>query len=69
MLSKILGVMFKVKQIFTKNYISLAHYAFFSPFEMIRSQSFNASKSYQNYQVTSIKKLLEVLIAFHFIMK
>ena len=61
--------MFEVKQLFTKNCISFAHYAVFRPFEMIRSHSLNVSKSYQNNQVTSIKKLLEVLIAFHFVMK
>ena len=61
--------MFGVKQLFTKNRISFAHYAFFSPLEIIRSHSLNVSKSYQNNQVTSIKKFLEVLIAFHFVMK
>ena len=66
MLSRTQGVMFKVKQLFTKNYLL---YALCSPFEVIHSQSLNVPKIYQHYQVTSIKKLLGVLMAFPFIMK
>ena len=36
---------------------------------VIRSQTLKVSQSYQNNQVTSIKKLLGVLTVFHFIMK
>ena len=55
--------MFKVKQLFTKNYpllhitLLLVH---FNSFEVIRSQSLKVSKSFQNNEVTSIKKLLGV---------
>ena len=73
MLSKTLRVMFKVKQQFTKNHLLFLHIALFlvhfNSLEVIRSQSLKVSKSYQNYQVTSIKKLWEVLTVFLFIMK
>ena len=64
MLSRTLGVMFKVKQLFTKNYLLLLNITFFlvdfNRFEVIPSQSLEVSKSYQNNKVTSIKKLFEV---------
>ena len=55
--------MFNVNQLFTKNYLllyitlSLVH---FKSLEVIHSQSLSVSKNYQNNEVTSIKKLLEV---------
>ena len=53
--------MFEVKELFTKNYPLLLHITFFlvhfNSFEVIRSQSLKVSKTYQNNQVTSIKKL------------
>ena len=56
MLSKTLGVMFKVEQLFTKNHLILSHIdlflVHFSSLEVIRSQSFKVSN-----QVTTIKKL------------
>ena len=56
--------MFQVKQLFTKNYLLLLHITLFlvnfNSFEVIRSQSLKVTKSYQNNQVTSIKKLLGV---------
>ena len=61
MLSKTLGVMFKIKQLLTKNHLLLLLIALFlvhfNSLEVIRSQSLKVSKSYQNNQVTSIKKL------------
>ena len=61
MLSKILGVLFKVKQLFTKNHLLLSHIALFlvhfNSLEVIRSQCLKVSKGYQNNQVTSIKTL------------
>ena len=64
MLSRTLSVMFKVKQLFTKNYLVLLHIMLFlvhfKSDEVIRSQSLKVWKSYQNNQVTSIKKLLGV---------
>ena len=52
MLSRTLGVMFKVKQPFTINYLLLWNITLFlvhfNGFEVIRSQSFEVSKSYQN---------------------
>ena len=68
MLSRNLGVMIKVKQLFTKNHLLLLHIALFlvhfNSFEVIRSQSLKVSKSYQNNQVTSIAQLLEVPNSF-----
>ena len=68
MLSRTLGVMFKVKQLFTKNYLLLLDITLFLvqfySFKVIRSQSLKVSKSYQNNQVTSIKKLLGVPDSF-----
>ena len=68
MLARPLGVMFKVKHLFTKNYLLLLHITLFlvhfNSFEVIRSQSLKVSKSYQNNQVTSIKKLLRVPNSF-----
>ena len=68
MLSRTLGVMLKVKQLFTKTYLFLLHFtlflAHFNSFEVIRSQSSKVSKSYQNNQITSIEKLLGVLNSF-----
>ena len=70
MLSRTLGVMFKVKQLFTKKYLLstfFAHYALFSSFssfEVNRSQNLKVSKSYQNNEVTSIKKLLGIPNSF-----
>ena len=68
MLSKTLGVMFKVKQLFTKNYLLRLHITLFlvhfNRFEVIRSQSLKVSKSFQNNEVTSMKKLLGVSISF-----
>ena len=61
MFSKPLGVMFKVKQLFTKNHLLLLLIALFlvhfNSLEVICSQSLKVSKSYQYNQVTSIKKL------------
>ena len=60
--------MFNVKQLFTKSdLLFFAQCALFSSFnscEVIRSQSLKVSKSYENDQVTSIKKLLGVLNSF-----
>ena len=68
MLSRTLGVMFIVKQLFTKNYPLLLQIALFlvhfNNFKVICSQSLKVSKSYQNYEVTSIKKLLVVPNSF-----
>ena len=54
--------MFKVKQLFTKNFLLLWHITLFlvhfNSHVVIRSQSLKVSKTYQNNQVTSIKKLL-----------
>ena len=73
MLCKALGVVFKVKQLFTKNHLLLSHIALFlvhfNSLEVIRSQCLKVSESYQNNQVTSIKKLREVQAVFLFIMK
>ena len=61
MLSRTLGVMFQVKQLFTKNYLLLLQNTlflnYFNSFKIICSQSLKVSKSYQNNQVTSTKKL------------
>ena len=63
MLSITLGVMFKVKQLSTKNHQLLLLIALFlvhfNSLKAIRSQSLKVSKSYQNNQVTSIKTLWE----------
>ena len=68
MLSGTLEDMFKVNQLFTKHYSLLLHITTFSvhfnSFEVICSQSLKVSKSYQNNEVTSIKKLLEVSNSF-----
>ena len=68
MLSKTLDVMFKVKQLFIKKYLLLLHIRLFSvhvnSFEVIRSQNLKVSKSYQNNQATSIKKLFGVSNGF-----
>ena len=68
MLSRTLDVMFKVKQLFTINYPPLLYITLllvhFNSFEVTRSQSLKVSKSYQNNQITSIKKLLEVSNSF-----
>ena len=68
MLSRTLDVMFKVKQLFTKNYPLLLHITLFlvhfNSFDVIHSQSLEVSKTYQNNQVTSIKKLLGVPNSF-----
>ena len=66
--SRTLGVMFKVKQLFTINYPLLLRITLFlvhfNCFEVICSQSVKVSKSYQNNEVTSTKKLLEVPNSF-----
>ena len=68
MLSRTLGVMFKVKQLIRKNYLPvllmhimvfLVHY---NSYEVIRAQSLKVSKRYQNIEVTSINKVLGVPI-------
>ena len=68
MLSKSLGVMFKVKQLFTNNDLLPLHITLFlihfNRLEVIRTQSLKVSKTYQNNEVTSIKKLLEVSTRF-----
>ena len=68
MLSRTLGVMFKVKQLFTKNHLRLLLMTLFlvcfTAFEVICSQSYKVSKSYQNKEVTSIKNLLGVSNTF-----
>ena len=54
--------MFKVKQLFTKNYLSFAHYGYFTYFNsfvFIRSQSLKVLKSYQDKKVTLIKKFIQ----------
>ena len=61
MLSRTLGIVFEVKQLFTKNHLLLLLIALFlvhfNSLEVIRSQSLEVSKSFQNNQVTSIKTL------------
>ena len=56
--------MFKVKQLFTKNHLRFLLMTLFlvcfTAFGVICSQSLKVSKSYQNKEVTSIKKLLGV---------
>ena len=56
--------MFEVKKLFIKNYLFLLLIALFlvhfNSFEVIRSQRLKISKSYQNNEVTPIKKLLGV---------
>ena len=73
MLSRTLRIMFKVKQLFAKNYLLLLlntlFLVYFNNHEVIRSQSLKVSKSYQNNQVTSIKKLLGVPDSFSLVMK
>ena len=75
MLSRTRGAMFKVKQLFTKNYLLLMHIyllrlhitlylVYFNSFEVIRSKSLRVSKTYQYNHVTSIKKLLGVPNSF-----
>ena len=69
MLSRTLRVMFKAKHIFTKNYyLLLLQIAIFllnlNSSEVICSQSLKVSKSYQNCEVTSTKKLLIVFNNF-----
>ena len=68
MLSRTIGVMFKVKQVFTKNYILLLQVTLFliccNSYEVIRSLSLKIAKSYQNNQVRSSKRLLEVSNSF-----
>ena len=67
MLSRTLGIMFDLKQLFTKNYrllhntVILVH---FNSYAVIRSRSLKVSKNYQNNEVSSIKKLLGVLNSF-----
>ena len=60
MLSRTLGVMFKVKQLFTKSRLLLLRIAlflvYFYSLDVILSLSLKVSKSYQNNQVTLIKK-------------
>ena len=60
--------MFKIKHLFTKNYLFLLHITHFlvhfNGYKVIRSQSLKVSKSYQNNEVTSIKKLLGVPNSF-----
>ena len=73
MLSRTLGVMFEIKQLFTINHLLLLliglFLVHFNGLEVIRFQSLKVSKTYQNNQVTSIKKLWEVLTVFLFVMK
>ena len=68
MLSRTLGIMFNVKQLFTINYPLLLNltlfFVHFNSFEVICSQSLKVSKSYQNNKVTSIKKRLRVPNSF-----
>ena len=60
--------MFKVKQLFTKNFRLLLHNTLFlvylNSLEVFRSQNFEVSKSYQNNEVTSITKLLGAADSF-----
>ena len=62
MLSKTLGVMFVVKQLFTNNYLLLLHnvlfLVYFNSFEVTGSESLKVAKSYQNNKETSIKNLI-----------
>ena len=73
MLSRTVGVTFKVKQLFTKNYLLflliMIILVYFDSFEVIRSQILEVSKSYQDKKVTSIKKLLKVPNSFLLILK
>ena len=73
MLSTTLGVMFKAKQLFTKNHLLLSlielFLVYFNSLEVIRSPCLKVSKSYQNNQVKSIKKLWGVQTVFLIIMK
>ena len=62
--------MFKVKQLFAKNYLLLLlntlFLVYFNNHEIIRSQSLKVSKSYQNNQVThQSKSYWEFLTVFH----
>ena len=68
MLFRTLGVMLKVKQLFSKNYLLLLHITLFlvqfNSLEVIRFQSLKVSKSLQNNEAMSIKKLLRVSNSF-----
>ena len=68
MLSRTLGVIFKVKQLSTKSYLFLLHITLFlvhfNSFEVIHSQSLKVTKRYQNNPVTSTKKLFGVFNSF-----
>ena len=68
MLSSTLDEMLKEKQLFTKKLSTFLHnplfLVHFNSYEVIHSQSLKGSKSYQNNQVTSIKKLLGVPNSF-----
>ena len=58
MLSRTLGVISKVKQLFTQNYLFILHITLvlvhFNSMKITRSQSLKVSKTYQNNQVTSL---------------
>ena len=60
--------MFKVTHLFTKNYLFFLPMTVFSvhfnSLEVIRARSLKVSESYQNNQITSIKKLLGVPDSF-----
>ena len=71
MLSRTLGVMFKVKQVLTENDLFLLRITlflvYFNTFEIIRSpclKPLKVSKIYQNNEVTLITKLLRVHNSF-----
>ena len=65
--------MFKVKQLFTKNFLLHLHItlflAHFNSVKVIRPKSLKVSKSYQNNQITSIKNVVGVSNSFQFITK
>ena len=73
MLFRTLGVKFKIKHLFTKNYRLPSHIALFlvhfNSYEVFCSQSLKVSKSYQNNQEHQSKGYQEFLTVFHFILK
>ena len=60
--------MFNAKQLFTKKYLIILDITLFfidfNRYGIVRFRSLKVSKSYQNNQVTSIKKLLGVPNSF-----
>ena len=60
MLFRTLNVMFKIKQLFTKNYLLFWHITLFSvhfnSFAVILSQNLKVSKSYQNHEKNNVNQ-------------